>query len=114
MIKGEYIQRLVVALALAAVLASLTIPAVPALAIGVWAEGHVTRSAWNEGSFHYIEVDRINYLLMPELRVLTYRVDSQGIGHEEPSTLSSVRTGLRVSIKAEGSRIYDILISNQE
>ena len=106
---GRIHRGIMVAFFLASVWGCL-FQAVPAQAIGVWVEGRVTKNPYFEGEFQYLEVDRLRYLLMPEVPVLQWTMDRKGIGHEDPTAMSNVRTGKRVNVKVQGYRIYRIII----
>jgi hypothetical protein len=75
----------------------------------VWIEGIVTRSPWPKDGYHYIEVDKQTYRLLPGIRI-TYRYKrNKRAFNEEKASVNSLYTGHQVSMKINKKDVLQII-----
>jgi hypothetical protein len=76
----------------------------------VWVEGKVTDKQ-SVGQVHQVQLDgKKVYMLMKECRVDMRIQDRPGVYMEKPVDAGYIRKGQRVTLKAEDTRCYQVLI----
>jgi len=78
-----------------------------------WYQGIVTKAPWQE-HYRYIEIDNKLYTFMPEATFCLQRKNHHNESYiREPILWQQIRTGNKVSIKIQGRRIYQLIITQQ-
>jgi hypothetical protein len=81
----------------------------PVLAQGTWTKGSVTRGAWEDNQLR-IEVDKIQYMIMPEATVWLSSQTRSGAYEERPLDIRSINRGQEVLMRALGHNVYQIIV----
>ena len=76
---------------------------------GIWVEGVVTKAPW-KSDYLRLKVDRVVYIILPKCRVFRQVQSAEGAYGKEPATWDVIKEGDKVNVKAQGNRIFDILI----
>lgn len=99
-------------LLLFAVLFCAALAAAPVGAQTVNQDGMITSRPWQEGKYHYIQINRVNFMFMPKVQV-----DARFTGYQEqpvtPGLLSHFAVGDKVTIAKQGFRIYRVYFYNK-
>ena len=74
-----------------------------------WISGKV-ESVETSGKYTYVHLNGIQYRLMPEVAIDRRVPRSEGAYDEVPAGIRDLRQGLEVMARAQGFRIYQILI----
>jgi len=81
-----------------------------AAAQAMWHTGTVTKEAWKD-TYDRIEVNDVPYTLMPEgVRIAAQYQSQPGIYNSRRIQLKDISQGQKVMIRAQGHRIYEILV----
>ncbi len=84
-----------------------------ALAIGVWYQGKVTQKTWFD-RYNRIEINKVVYTCMPVISVrLPSGATPDAKGKKQVQLLRMIKKGQKVSFKANGHMIYEIMIDEQ-
>ncbi len=76
---------------------------------GVWVNGSVTKMASIRDKHPRIEVNNVEYMLMPDARVSLRYEDRPGAYLEEMISVKSIRRGQRVEMRVLGFSVYEIV-----
>jgi hypothetical protein len=82
-----------------------------ASAQAIWSDGTITRAPWQDRYIH-VAIDDVSYTFLNEdIRIAQQYEVKPGMYHERSLTVSDLAVGLPVIIRAQGHRIYEILVS---
>ena len=91
------------------ILANMVLFVQPVLAMPKWVSGTVTAKPWVK-KYRHIEVDGRIYTLMPDIRISSEYQDRPGAWAERQTRFSRIRKGMKIMMRVEGSRVYQILL----
>ena len=73
-----------------------------------WVAGEVTKSPWKQ-KYDKIEVDGVTYTIMPKIKIRREFTDNKGADQKQPYSLNRLHRGMEITIRVQGTRIYEIL-----
>ncbi len=79
------------------------------LAQPVWGNGIVTHKPWKDRQFR-IEIDGIQYMLMPDSRVYKRYQRSPGVYDEKPLSIHHIRKGQSILMWVLGHNIHQLVV----
>jgi hypothetical protein len=81
-------------------------PAAHAYEPGLWHHGVISKTPWQKDGPMRIQLDRIDYLLMPQATITRYTRDNAGHINAQPMDYRYLLRGQRIRFKAQGFSIY--------
>lgn len=81
-----------------------------ALARAVWVEGRVTKTPWKKDSEYLIQVDKITYTVLPDIRITRRVLRNPGAWDEKTAGMRAIFTGQKIMVKLHKNKVIQIIL----